>query len=86
MANYNVYYSDPGKTTPIVVVDGTLNTSDTSIKLVGQNYPGYGPALSEDLVHILENFASSSPPNNPIEGQLWFNTCLLYTSPSPRDS
>jgi hypothetical protein len=74
MANYNVYYSDPGKTTPIVVVDGTLNTSDTSIKLVGQNYPGYGPALSEDLVHILENFASSSPPNNPIEGQLWFNT------------
>ena len=74
MANYNVYYSDPGKTTPIVVVDGTLNQTDTSLKLVGQNYPGYGPAVSEDLVHLLENFASSSPPNNPIEGQLWFNT------------
>ena len=34
-------------------------------------------------------------PDNPIEGQLWYNTtdnvakyqiCLLYTSPSPRDS
>ena len=75
MANYNVYYSDPGlASTPIVVVDGTLNTSDTSLKLPGQNYPGYGPALSEDLVHILENFASSSPPNNPIQGQLWYNT------------
>lgn len=74
MANYNVFYSDPGKTTPIVVVDGTLNQTDTSLKLVGQNYPGYGPAVSEDLVHLLENFASSSPPNNPIEGQLWFNT------------
>ena len=74
MANYNVFYSDPGKTTPIVVVDGTLNQTDTSLKLAGQNYPGYGPALSEDLVHLLENFASSSPPNNPIEGQLWFNT------------
>jgi hypothetical protein len=74
MANYNVFYSDPGKTTPIVVVDGTLNITDTSLKLVGQNYPGYGPALSENLLHVLENFASSSPPNNPIEGQLWFNT------------
>ena len=25
-------------------------------------------------------------PNNEMESLNWFNTCLLYTSPSPRDS
>ena len=73
--SYTILYSDPAKNNnPIIVNDGSLNQSDTSLTLVGKNYPGYGQVFETDLVHILENFAATSPPTNPIEGQLWFDT------------
>ena len=75
--DYRITFTDPAKDAGgyyITVQDGTVNKSDTSLTLVGRNYPGYGQAIATDLVHILENFASSSPPDNPIEGQLWFDT------------
>ena len=75
MSGYIIYYTDPAKSsTPIYVADNTKNTQATSLTLIGRNYPGYGQAIAEDLVHLLENFASSTPPNNPIEGQIWFDT------------
>jgi hypothetical protein len=75
MSGYTILYSDPSKNNnPILVLDGTKNTQSTSLTLVGKNYPGYGEAIQTDLVHILENFAGTSPPSNPIEGQLWFDT------------
>lgn len=73
--SYTLNYSDPAKNiNPIIVADGTKNTQSTSLTLIGRNYPGYGQAIGEDLLHLLENFASPTPPNNPIEGQLWFDT------------
>ena len=75
MSEYRILYSDPAKnSSPIVVADGSLNKNSTSLTLVGRNYPGYGETVETDLVHLLENFAASSPPSNPIEGQLWFDT------------
>ena len=76
---YNVNKSDPTLTTPIVVPDMPpgLNTVDTSLKLIGRNYPNFGQALAENFVHLLENFSSSTPPSNPISGQLWYDTSLL---------
>lgn len=75
MTGYTIYYSDPAKNNnPIFVADNTKNSRSTSLTLIGRNYPGYGQAIGEDLVHLLENFAGSAPPNNPIEGQLWFDT------------
>lgn len=75
--DYKISFTDPAKDAGgyfITVQEGTVNVVDTSLTLVGRNYPGYGSAIATDLVHLLENFASSSPPNNPIEGQLWFDT------------
>jgi hypothetical protein len=57
-----------------VVQDGTVNTTATSQTLVGKNVTPYGEYEVENLVHQLENFANSTAPNNPIEGQLWYNT------------
>jgi len=57
-----------------VVQDGTVNTTATSQTLVGKNVTPYGEYEVENLVHQLENFADSSPPGNPIEGQLWYDT------------
>lgn len=41
--------------------------------LIGKNYSGYGELLNENLVALLENFASSSQPTGPVTGQLWWD-------------
>lgn len=56
------------------IPDGTINTTSTSLGLPGRNYAGYGQSLDTNFVHIVENFANSSPPAHPMAGQLWFNT------------
>lgn len=55
------------------VADGTINT-DYVPTLIGKNYAGYGDALNESFVHMLENSANTTAPINPIAGQLWYNT------------
>jgi hypothetical protein len=51
-----------------------VNAVDTSLSLVGRGYPNYGQKFAENFLHLLENFASPIPPENPIEGQLWYDT------------
>jgi len=69
---YTIDYSQSSKTA-IVVNDGTIDTS-TSIGLIGKNYTRFGEILNENMLHLLENFANSSAPTNPTEGQLWYDT------------
>jgi len=54
--------------------DGTIDTSSSSLTLIGKNYPGYGTFLNENFVYLLENFAKSTSPANPIPGQLWWDS------------
>jgi len=56
-----------------VVADGTID-STLSVKLIGKNYAGYGEVQNENLVFLLENFSGSTSPNNPLSGQLWFDS------------
>ena len=56
-----------------VVADGTINTTSTSINLVGRGVTPYGLPENENYVYLLENFASASAPLAPILGQLWYN-------------
>ena len=70
-------YSVNKKNGTISVNEGTLNT-DTSLQLVGKDYFGYGEAVAQSFVDLLQNFASNTAPANPIEGQLWFDTNLNY--------
>jgi hypothetical protein len=42
--------------------------------LPGRNYAGYGQSLDTNFVHQMENFADTTPPANPLRGQLWYNT------------
>lgn len=68
----------------ITVTDGTINTSSTSIALPGRNYAGYGGPVDQNMVSMLEHFASAtSGPINPIKGQVWFdatNNLLKYNT------
>ena len=69
---YTIQFTDSADKDPIVVEDQTINTT-TSIKLPGRNSTGYGAAIAEDLLHLLEHFAGPTEPTNAIEGQLWYN-------------
>jgi hypothetical protein len=56
------------------ITDGTIDTANTSLTLIGKNYKGIGEIYNTNLVKLLENFANSSPPSRQIKGQLWFNS------------
>jgi microcystin-dependent protein len=71
---YQVKYTEttnPAKPS-ITVEDQTLNT-ETGLTFVGKNYAGYAPIVAENFLHLLENFASSVQPTNPVQGQLWYD-------------
>jgi hypothetical protein len=64
-----------GKTVA-VIQDGSIDKTSTSINLPGRNYAGYGMALNENLIYLLENFAGTTSPNNPLAGQLWYDSLI----------
>ena len=71
---YQVTYTEsnnPAKPA-IIVQDQSLN-NQTSLTFVGQNYNGYAPIVANDFLHLLENFAAPTAPNNPVQGQLWYD-------------
>lgn len=59
----------------IVINDGTLNITNTSLAIPGRNYAGYGRPVDQNLVSMLEHFASNTGgPPNAIKGQVWFDS------------
>jgi len=57
----------------VVVGDGTINTTATSLSLIGQGVTNFGTSQNENFVYLLENFADSAPPSNALTGQLWYD-------------
>lgn len=56
------------------IADGTIDSTSTSITLVGKNFPTYGQLLNQDLVSMLENFSNSTSPTSPLIGQIWYDS------------
>jgi microcystin-dependent protein len=80
MANnyYNVNFTDTSNNTALTVSDNSVN-QQTNLTFVGRNQRGYAESIAEDFLHLLENFAASSPPDQtvggqPVKGQLWYDT------------
>jgi hypothetical protein len=57
----------------VSVEDGTIDTS-SDLRFVGKNYAGYGEVQNENFLHLLENFANTTPPPKQVTGQIWFDT------------
>ena len=57
----------------VTLADGTIDTATTDLTLIGKGYAGFGEALNENLVKLLENFNNTTAPSNKIQGQLWFD-------------
>jgi len=62
-----------GNTSVITVDDGAVNT-ETHMQLIGKNYYGYGEAIAENFVQLMEHFAGETEPliSKSIPGQLWY--------------
>ncbi len=74
-STYTVQFSSFGSTPDkhaLTIPPGDINT-DTSLTLPGQGKTDYGQFFDENLLHLLENFASLDSPSNPTTGQLWYN-------------
>lgn len=69
---YNINKTDGTLLT--TVPDGQLDNLSSDLTLIGKNFSGFGESLNENLVKLLENFANSTSPSNPIRGQIWFDT------------
>lgn len=80
---YTANHTDVANYGSLVIEDKTIN-QDTSLSLVGRLYPGYSKIISENFLHLLENFASHGTPSNPTRGQLWFNTDSVSITPQPK--
>ena len=93
---YTLYFSDTNKTPfdlqsyttngpespsdPSIIAGAT--TATTTLKLWGKGLKEYGEPVFQDLIYMLENFANSSAPVFPIEGQTWYDNSSAG-SPSP---
>jgi len=62
------------------VADNTENSTSTSLTFIGKNFTGYGLALNENFVYLLENFSNTvgNYPLNPISGQLFWDSTNKY--------
>ncbi len=69
--NYIIDFSDPAILS-FVIGPGTVDNS-TSLQLFGQGAFNYGEGSNENFLHLLENFAHTIAPINPIVGQLWYD-------------
>ena len=72
---YTVKYTEEGNVLKqdIDVGDSTVDQR-LGVTFVGKNYQGYAAYLAENFLHLLENFAGPNQPDNPVEGQLWYDT------------
>jgi len=56
------------------LLENSVNQTSTSLTLYGRGANEYGQELQQNLVKLLENFAFTQPPINPLVGQHWYNT------------
>jgi len=65
----------------ITLEDGVVDTTTTSLTLIGRNAPTFGERQNENFIRLLENFARATAPGSnvgdavgpPMVGQLWYN-------------
>lgn len=81
--SYKANHTDLANYGSIVVEDKSIN-NDTSLSLIGKLYPGYSKYVAENFLQLLENFASFQSPENPVIGQLWWDTDSSNINPEPK--
>lgn len=71
---YELKFTDFANKGSVIVEDRLLEVSNTTLKFPGRGNTGFGQAVNENFLHLLENFSNTSAPPRPVEGQLWYDT------------
>jgi len=71
---YNITRSDGSFL--VTVPDNTIDTTTTSLGLIGKNAVNFGLVMDQNFVNLLQNFANGIAPNKPLQGQLWYDTSV----------
>lgn len=58
----------------VEIPDGTFDTDTTSLTLIGKNSINFGEIVNENLIKLLENFKSTTAPEQPLTGQIWYDS------------
>lgn len=69
-------YTVNGPANPSNINDGlypNATIADTPLVLLGKGMFDYGQPLQTNLVRMLENWANSTPPDQPVVGQFWYD-------------
>lgn len=56
------------------IPDGRFETDTTPLTLIGRGITNFGEAYNENIIKLLENFASTTQPEKALKGQLWYDT------------
>lgn len=54
--------------------DGVINTTSSTLHLVGKGWKGWGQPTQQNLLWVMQNFAGSTAPTSPVIGQLWYDS------------
>ena len=64
----------------VTIPDGTADGPDinpglntTDLDLFGKNYPSFGEYQNENFIKLLQNFANTTAPQYPLQGELWYD-------------
>lgn len=71
---YNIYLSSNTTTPFLILSDGAIDQSTTSLSFWGRTKTDYGNIQEQNALWMLENFANSTAPGVPLVGQLWYDT------------
>jgi hypothetical protein len=63
----------PDGTTLLTLADSKVDEKTTSLTLIGKNVPTYGEYYNNNLIALLQNFASVDEPRSPLLGQMWYD-------------
>ena len=72
MSAYSVYLSNGQLLVDLVPMK--YDTTTTSLILQGELITPYGQVYPSGLVHLMEHFCNTTPPAQPLTGQLWYNS------------
>lgn len=69
---YNLKKTDG--TALVSVPDNTLDTTATSLTLIGRNALNFGQPIDQNFIGLLQNWANNTAPYKPLQGQIWYDT------------
>jgi hypothetical protein len=71
---YTMNWTDATLKDAFSISPNVQDTTSTSLNLVGKGFRNWGESVLENMLHMLENFASSTPPSHPTVGQIWYDS------------